>query len=412
MGNVKIIKAKRLIDGTGKSSLKNIVIIIKDNIIKEITNQSNFSYPEEATVYDLNDKTVMPGLIDVHMHFFAVPSHELHKLVSESDVFRVLRAAGEAKKMLEAGITAARCLGSTVSPILRRGINEGHIPGPRLVTAGEFLVSTGGTWHEIMPQSEVADGVEEIRKKVRERIQQGANVIKVGLSKGMIDSLNSSWGDSAYKTLPSYSLEEVKALTNEAHLNNVKVSAHCIGDSAVNLALDGGIDVIEHGYGITEETRRKLAEKQIPVVTTISQLYFHNQAAEPYHYQSWEKEIYQTHMETMKADFKKGLDAGIKFVIGTDLIGYPTHPQDEAAKEFELAVKWGMDPSAAIVAGTKFGAEVMGMDNDIGTIEVGKKADIIGFFGNPLDDITVIQNVDFVMKDGQIVKIDSEGENN
>ncbi|KRG16988.1 hypothetical protein ACA29_01645 [Lederbergia galactosidilytica] len=106
----------------------------------------------------------------------------------------------------------------------------------------------------------------------------------------------------------------------------------------------------------------------------------------------------------MREDFAKGLKAGVKFVIGTDLIGYPTHPQDQAAKEFELAVEWGMDPETAIVAGTKRGAEVLGLDHEIGTIEIGKKADLIAFVGDPIADITALQTVDFVMKDGQVVK--------
>ncbi|KRG16990.1 hypothetical protein ACA29_01655 [Lederbergia galactosidilytica] len=249
MGDRKVIKTKLLIDGTGKPSQENMVIVIKDQVIEEITSAENFDDPENATVYDLGDKTVMPGLIDAHMHFFAVPSHELHKLITTPDVERVLRGAGEAAKMLEAGITAARCLGSTVSPALRKAINEGHIPGPRLVVAGEFIVASGGTWYEIMQEDEVADGTEEVRKKVRERITQGANVMKVGLSKGKMDDLNSSWGDNPYETLPAYSLEEVKALTDEAHINHLQVSAHCIGDAAVNLALDGNVDVIEHECG-------------------------------------------------------------------------------------------------------------------------------------------------------------------
>src|SRR5690606_5881247 len=120
------------------------------------------------------------------------------------------------------------------------------------------------------------------------------------------------------------------------------------------------------------------------------------------------RKIYQVHKEAMRKDFEKGLKAGVKYVIGTDLIGYPTHPQDQAAKEFELAVEWGMDPETAIVAGTKRGAEVLGLEKEIGTIEVGKKADLIAFEGNPIEDIRVLQKVDFVMKDGQLIKSKSE----
>ncbi len=352
----------------------------------------------------------MPGLIDAHMHFFGVPSHQLHRLPTEVETYRVLRAAGEAKKMLEAGITAARCLGSSVGPSLRRAISEGHVPGPRLVAAGEFICSTHGTWDHISfplewikTQGMIADGIEGVREMVRRRIRQGANVIKVGLSKGGVDDKYHPWGDDPFNQVAAYSLEEVQALTREAHLNKLKVSAHCIGDEAVRSALDGGVDVIEHGYGITEETRDRLVERNALLVSTISQLYFHEQAAGPYHYPDWEKAIFNRHIQAMRTDFEKSLKAGVRYALGTDLVGYPTHPQDMAAKEFELAVEWGMDPMQALVAGTKISAEALGMDHLIGTIEAGKLADIIGFSGDPLSDIKVLQNVEFVMQDGKIV---------
>lgn len=400
----KVIKAKSILDGTGAPMKNDVILVIRDNIIEKIGSPNEVDFPQNAEMINLSGKTIMPGIVDAHMHFFAVPSHELHKIYTESRVYRALRAAGEAEKMLKAGITAARCLGSNISPMIRKAIEDGHIIGPRLLVAGEFVISTGGTWDDITPESEFADGIDGVRKKVRERVSQGANVIKIGLSKGNIDDLNVSWGDDPFDTLPAYSLEEVKAITDEAHLNNLKVSAHCIGDIAVNLALDGGVDVIEHGYAITEKTRQRLVETQIPVVTTMSQLYFHEQAFEPFHYSDHEKNIYSTHYQVMKDDFRKGLKSGVNFVLGTDLIGYPTHPQDRAAKEFELVVELGMEPEKAIVAGTKLAAEVLGMGDKIGTIEEGKYADIIAFEGDPIKDITVLQNVDFVMKDGLIIK--------
>ncbi len=404
MSNYKVIKAKKMFDGTGDKPKENIAVLISDNIIHEIVSQNDAKYPDNAIIYDLGDKTIMPGIVDAHMHFFAVPSHQLYKMFTESETYRTLRGAGEAEKMLYAGITAARCLGSSVTPSIRRAINEGHILGPRLVAAGDFIISTGGTWDDVTPKSEFADGVDGVRRKVRERVSQGVNVIKIGLSKGKIGDHNVSWGDDPYTNLLSYSLEEVSAITEEAHLNNLKVSAHCIGDESVNLAIDGNVDVIEHGYAISEATRERIVEKQIPVVTTISQLYFHEKAANPYDYSEEDKAIYQKHMEAMKESFELGLKAGVKFVLGTDLIGYPTHPQDKAAKEFELVVNWGMDPEKAIVAGTKLSAEIIGMEDTIGTIEVGKFADIIGFDGDPIADITSLQHVNFVMKNGELIK--------
>jgi imidazolonepropionase-like amidohydrolase len=407
---IKLLRAKHLIDGTGAAPRRDVAILIVDGAIREIGHQAQIVAPPGAEIIDLDQWTIMPGMVDAHMHFFGVPSNQLHKLPTETEAYRVLRAAGEARKMLEAGITATRCLGSSISPSLRRAINEGHVPGPRIVAAGEFVCSTDGTWDHISfplewikAQGMLADGVEGVREIVRRRVRQGANVIKVGLSKGGVDDKYHAWGDDPFQQVASYSLDEVRALTHEAHLNKIKVSAHCIGDQAVRSALEGGVDVIEHGYAITEETRKILVDRNALVVSTISQLYFHQQAAEPFHYPNWERQIYQRHLDVMRTDFEKSLAVGVRYALGTDLIGYPTHPQDRGAKEFELAVEWGMSPLQAIVAGTKVSAEALGMDQVIGTIEVGKLADIIGYDGDPLEDISVLQRVQFVMQGGETI---------
>lgn len=405
-----LLKARHLIDATGAPARDDAAILIVGNEIRAVGHANEIVAPPDATTIDLGDCTLTPGIIDAHIHFFGVPSHELHLVPTQPETDRVLRAAGEARKMLEAGITAARCLGSSVGPSLRRAIRDGHVPGPRLVAAGEFICSTHGTWdHVSLPlewvkaKGMLADGVDAMREIVRRRVREGANVIKVGLSKGGVDDKYHAWGDDPFNQVASYSLEEVQALVEEAHLNKLKVSAHCIGEAAVRNALDGGVDVIEHGYGITDETRRRLVDHNALVVSTISQLYFHQLAAEPYHYADWERQAYARHFDAMRRDFEKSLALGVRYALGTDLIGYPTHPQDRAAKEFELAVAWGMTPLQALIAGTKVSAEALGMEHLIGTLEVGKLADIIAVPGDPLRDITSLQRVAFVMQDGQVV---------
>jgi imidazolonepropionase-like amidohydrolase len=411
----RLLKAKRLVDGTGSPPKEDAAVLIVGDRIREIGHQEEISIPQGTEIVDLGDRTIMPGIVDAHMHFFGVPSNQLHLLASEDPSYRALRAAGEARKMLHAGITAARCLGSSVSPSLRRAINEGHVPGPRIVAAGEFICSTDGTWDHIgLPVDWVesldmlADGVEAVRQIVRRRIRQGATVIKVGLSKGVIDDKYHAWGDDPFQQVASYSLEEIRSLTAEAHRNQLKVSAHCIGDEAVRNALEGGVDTIEHGYGIGDDTRQMLVDQNALVVSTISQLYFHNRAADPFHYPDWQRALFQRHLDAMRAGFEASLKAGVRFALGTDLIGYPTHPQNMAAKEFELAVQWGMTPMEALVAGTRTSADALGLEAHIGTLEVGKLADIIGFAGDPLKDITALQRVDFVMLGGEVVRLDTE----
>ena len=412
-----VLRAGLLIDGTGAHSREDVAVVINGNRIAEIGGAREVAIPPGARVVDLEHRTLMPGLIDAHMHLQGAPSDQPH--VGTDNMTRVLRAAGEAKKMLEAGITAARCLGSPVSPALRRAIEDGHVPGPRLVTAGEFICSTAGTWDDIGIPLDViksgrdmfADGVDAVREAVRNRIRSGANVIKVGLSKGEVGD-QYGWGDDPYKMSVSYSPEEIRALTDEAHLNKLKVSAHCVGEESVRSAIQNGVDVIEHGFGISDETRKMLVDLNMTVVSTLSMLYFEKAAEEPYHYPQWRRTAIRRHTDAQRADWEKGLEAGVRFALGSDLIGYPVAPQDEAAKEFEIAVQWGMDPMAAIVAGTKVSAEVLGLDAMIGTIEVGKAADLIAVEQNPLTNISALQQVSFVVHDGGVVVDKTVGNRN
>ncbi len=357
----KLLKAAHMIDGTGAPRRDDIAILIVDGKIAEIGPREAVVAPAWAEVVDLGSSTIMPGMIDAHMHLFGVP-------------------------------------------------NEGHVPGPRLMAAGEFICSTDGTWDHIAVPLDwarsldmIADGVEGVREIVRRRIRRGSNVIKVGLSKGAVDDKFHPWGDDPLNQIASYSLEEVKALVQESHLNKLKVSAHCIGDEAVRYALDGGVDVIEHGYGITEDTRKRLVDENALVVTTISQLYFHRLAYDDFHYPEYLRQIYDRHIRQMRIDFEKSLAAGVRFALGTDLVGFPTHPQNAGAREFEFAVEWGMDSMLAISAGTRMSAEAMGMERMIGTLEKGKLADIIAMAEDPLRDITELQRISFVMLGGNVI---------
>jgi imidazolonepropionase-like amidohydrolase len=404
-----LIKAGRFLDGTGAPPKDGVALHIAAGRVKGFLPLSQAEATGLETI-DLGARTVLPGMIDAHMHLFGVPSDQLHLLPLERESYRALCAAGQALKMLQAGITAARCLGSSVGPDVRRAIDNGDLPGPRLKVAGEFICSTSGTWDALavpypwMKSLDIiADGVDAVQAAVRRRVRSGSDFIKVGLSKGPAGDRYHAWGDDPTNQAACYSLEEVVALVQEAHRNKLKVSAHCIGEEPVLQALDAGVDIIEHGYGVSAQTRARLAQAKVPVVTTLTQLHHHRLAFEKFRYPAWEREIFERHATRMRSDFEDGLRAGVHYALGSDLIGPPTHPQWNAASEFELAVQFGMEPMQAIVAGTRTGAEVLGLQDDIGTLEPSKYADLIAVDDNPLDDISALQRPSFVMLGGRIV---------
>jgi Imidazolonepropionase and related amidohydrolases len=404
-----VLLAGQLLDGNGGAKT-DVAVRIEGERIAAIGARSDDTLTTDATVIDLSGSTLMPGMIDAHMHFFGVPSDASNTMRFETLPYRAFRAAGEAKRMLDAGITSARCLGSAVGPDMRRVMREGLIPGPRLEVSGDFICSTAGTWDHfnvpmewVAKQGIIADGPDECRKMVRTRIRQGATVIKIGVSKGALGHRFRPWGEDPYNEAPGFSLAEIQAVTDEAHLNGLEVSAHCIGDPQVQLALDGGVDIIEHGFGITDATRDRLAAEGKWVVTTLSHPYLHHAAADEFGYPAWKKEAFARHVDAISSDFAKGLEAGVKYALGSDNIGWPTHPQGAMALEFELAERWGMTASEAIVAGTRSGAQLMRTDHLVGTVEVGKLADIIALGGDPLSDITLLRAPQMVMQGGEVV---------
>ncbi len=409
MGSLRL-SADIVLVGDGLTAVRNGAVLVRGGRIVAIGESSSVPHSDDARNIELGACTLMPGLIDAHMHTFGVDSMKLDTLATEHAGYRAARSLSELREMLHAGFTGARCLGSTIGPQVRRAIDEGFAEGPDLKAAGAFISSTSGTWDSggvpldlARAGGELADGPDGLRRAVRERVRQGADFIKLGLSKGGVRDRYHAWGDDPLAQVVCFSLEEVRAAVEEAHRNGLKVSAHAIGDPAVRLALDGGIDIVEHGYGIAAETRLRLAEAQKPVVTTLSQIHYHRQAYEPFRYPEWEREVYERHWQFMSGDFRLGLEAGVRFVLGTDLIGGPTHPLKEAAMEFVLATELGMKPEDALRAGTILAAEVLGIEADAGSLSVGKRANLIAVAGNPVEDISTLRRPLLVAKDGRVV---------
>jgi imidazolonepropionase-like amidohydrolase len=410
---MRVLQAKLLYDGKGGGPKNEAAVLIDGNVIREIGNRDELVAPPEAVVTDLGDRTLMPGIIDAHTHFWGVRGDQLHTRPFEADGYRALWAASEAKRMLEAGITSARCCGSTVGPSVRRAINEGLIPGPRVIAAGDFVCPTTGTWDPdarfslpvdwAKAQGFIADGADAMRELVRRRIRSGSNVIKIGTSKGNWDDTFQAWGDDGYSQVLSMTDEELRAVVDEAHRNKLRVASHSIGDAPVRAALEAGVDTIEHGFAISDETRQMLVDKNAIVVTTFLIMALLLEHLDDWKYSAEDRKIVNGHIDAQRSDFEKGLKAGIRYALGSDLVGAPTHPLDAFWKEFKVAVEYGMHPHEAIRAGTAVSADAIGMADTIGTIEPGKLADLIGLDGDPGADIGAIGRVEFVMLDGNVV---------
>jgi imidazolonepropionase-like amidohydrolase len=398
---IKVIKCGSLIDVKNEQVKKNVLILIKGNKIEKV---GTFEIPPGAEIIDLSDMTVLPGLIDSHVHLFLHEGSYDDQLLKESIPYRTIRAVVHARQTLEAGFTTIRDLeteGAGYADVdLKTAINQGIIPGPRMQVSTRALSTTGGyalmgySWEIQVPTgAQLVDGVDEVRKAVREQIKYGADWIKIYADSRrrrneVADSL--TW----YLT---FSDDELKAIVEEAQKMNVKVAAHCYSSIAAQRAINAGVASIEHGLYLDEATLKLMKEKGVYYCPTLVAYYrwSKREGLSPETRKMIENTV-KLHSET----FKRALKVGVKIAFGSDL----TESHGTNAEEFELMVKYGMKPLDAIKSATIISAELLGWQDKIGSIEPGKLADIIAVKGDPLNDIKVLRDVKFVMKDGEIYK--------
>lgn len=403
---IKAIKAGKLIDVVAGTVLKNQIILIDNNLITEIG--SNLSIPKDAEVIDLSNSTVLPGLMDCHTHISSQPSDDYYgDLFRATSIDYAVRAPIYAKRTLEAGFTTCRDLGAAdlIDISLRNAINEKVIEGPRMYVATFMIGSTGGhsdltgfnpniSWKGNPDFTGVADGVDEIRKRVRNNIKWGADVIKVGATAGVMSEEESVGA-------PQYSLEEMKALVDEAHMWGKKVAAHAHGTEGINRAVVAGVNSVEHCSIIDDQTIKLMKEKGTYMVPT---LYALDYIIETYSKKGFPEKIINK-AKSIKIEKEKSFErivkAGIKIAYGTDA---GVMPHGLNAKDFAYMVKAGMTPMQTIQSATINAADLLDIKSKSGSITVGKYADIIAVENNPLDDVTILEHVKFVMKDGTVYK--------
>jgi imidazolonepropionase-like amidohydrolase len=402
----KVIRAGRFIDTENGKVLFNQMILIKNDTIKEVG--TNIKIPEDATIIDLSNATVLPGLIDCHTHItFEIGDNYYDDTFRKSFVDYAILAPGYAKKTLEAGFTACRDVGSAgfIDVALRNSINNGDIPGPRLQVACLGLSCTGGhgdlvgfsPWIGSKLSDEmsgIADGVEGVRKEVRYVIKYGADVVKFCASGGILSEEESA-------TAPQYTQEEMNAIIDEAKMWGKKVCAHAHGAEAIKMAIKAGVASVEHGTLIDDEGIRLLKERGTWLMSDIyGDDYIMQEYAKkgyPEKIMNKEKQLVQAHFET----FQKAVKAGVKMVFGTDAA---VIPHGYNARQFSYMVRWGMTPMQAIQSATINAADLLGWKDRIGSIKPGKLADIIATSENPLDNIKILEDVKFVMKGGIVYK--------
>jgi len=404
---ITAIKCGKLIDGRSDAPRENIVVLIEGNKIKEVG--TNVKIPANAKVIDLSAVTVLPGLIDAHTHVLLqgdITSEDYDvQLLKQSIAYRALRGSLSCKTALLNGFTALRDLGSEGAMYadidLKKAINRGIIDGPRLFVSGRAINSTGHyslsnkdyTWEWKVPKGVIEiTGPIEARRAVREEVSYGADWVKVYADRGYY-----RLSDGSFRSMPNFTAEEINALGDEAAMHRRKMSAHAVSRDGIIPAIKAGAASIEHGFGMDDECIKLMVEKGIYWCPTI---YVNEWVAEGR--AAAGSTINKVFSETLPVTFNKALKAGVKIAFGTDAGGFDW--TENEAKEFSFMVKWGMTPMQAIKAATSVAAELLDMTGKIGEVTPGAFADIVAAKDDPLENISALEHIGFVMKDGKVYK--------
>lgn len=396
-----VLHAARLLDVQSGHTLSPGEVLVEGERITEVG--SNVKHPAGAHLIDLGNRTLLPGLIDAHVHLFLHPGAEDLQTVQESVPQRTITATLAAKADLMAGFTAERDMGTegagSADTAVRDAINSGEIPGPRMRISGNAISILGG--HEdaigynpaqhVLSNADYANDAEELIEVMREQYKEGADFTKIYQTGP--DSVH----DGQLSTPYQYSVAQLTAAVQEAARVGTHVAVHATGEPGALYAAQAGVVSVDHSFQISDETMRIMHEKHIFAVPTFTiQEYFatHLDTA-----QSRQKE--QEILDLHAANFRKQLAAGVPIAMGSDVGPFPHGTQ---ARELELMVKFGMTPIQALQADLLNGAKLLGWDAQIGQLKPGFFADVVAVAGDPLQDISAVAHVQFVMKNGAVYK--------
>ena len=396
-----VLHAARLLDvKTGRTVKPGEILVQGDRIVEVGT---TVKHPGGSEVIDLGDRTMLPGLIDAHIHLFLHPGAEDLQTVQESVPQRTITATLAARDDLMAGFTAERDMGTegagSADTAVRNAIDEGRIPGPRLRISGNAINILGG--HEdaigynpeqrVLPNANYANTADELIAVMRQQFKEGADFIKI------YETGADSVRDGKLATSYQYSEAQLEAAVKEAARLGRRVAVHATGEPGTLFAAQAGVASIDHADQLSDETVRLMKEKQIFAVPTFTIFeYFADHAATP------EQGAREHQMLEVKAqEFRKQVAARVPMAVGSDVGPFPHGTQ---AREFVLMVKYGMSPLAVLQADLLNGAKLLGWEEQIGALEAGYFADVVAVPGDPLQDVSSLQNVQFVMKGGVVYK--------
>ena len=400
---ILVVKAKHMVDAENGKLIDDPVVIIEDKVFQKVGQQNDISIPRNAKVIDLPEHTLLPGLMDMHVHLTSSARHHGYKRLAISLPRTALYGVVSAEKTLLAGFTTVRNVGAPgfADVALRDAINDGDIIGPRMFVSGPSIGITGGHCdNNLLPAQykAVGDGVADspwsARQKVRNNLKYGADVIKVCATGGVL-SKGTKVGAQ------QLSFEELQAIVAEAKTRGVVTAAHAHGTEGIKAAIKAGIDSIEHASFIDEEGIRMAKEKgtylSMDIYVTEYILGEGEKAGILEESLAKERKV----GKKQRDNFQRALDAEVNMVFGSDAGVYP---HGDNPKQFARMVKFGMTPMQAIQSATITPAKLLNKSEQLGSISEGKFADIIAVRGNPLDNIAVLENVQLVVKDGQIYK--------
>ncbi len=400
MSEIIAIEAERMIDGGGGAPVENAVVVVEGERITAAGPAAQIKVPEGAKRMALGARTLLPGLIDAHVHLKGWRSSNPNDILITPHPLAALRAAADCRRLLHAGFTTVRDCGGCLGPNLRDAIALREIPGPKILTAYRGLSQTGRVetvkWAvDIRPLRQEVDGVDECRRVVREHIGLGADLIKVSIT-GRVYAPQSDPNQTAYM------LDEIRAIVEEAHRMGRRVAAHAQATQGIKNGILAGVDSIEHGIYLDEEACQWMRERNTALVPTLA--YFYRIATlgeglgSPAYAVRKAREVVEAHLKSFALAMRMGLRIG----MGTDFEGSPLFPHGENGMELELMVQGGMSAGDVIIAATATNAGILGIDKKVGTIEGGKIADLIAVPGNPLKEIGLLRRVEFVMQGGRV----------